>query len=180
MSESITFANGATARIYGTLTGALAYLGAQSDAWDDVATDEPLQRLLVQATRYIERRGWIEEVATFDLRDALDLGTGDGDAAFPFRAAVYELAELARNDAAVLQAIDTGSNIQSLGAGGASLSFFAPTSAREGTALPMPKVIMDLVGAYLASGGAGTSGIVPEVGGGQASCAPNPWADKVD
>ncbi len=151
MSETLTFDNGAQARIYGSLTGALGYLGGETDAWDDLATDEALQRLIVRASRYLDRLPWNEDYATFAARDALDLADGSvGDAAFPFRAACYELARLALDDEDVLAAADQGSNIQSVGAGGAQVTFFSPTSADRGTAPVLPVTVSKLVGQYLA------------------------------
>ncbi|HVH39242.1 MAG TPA: hypothetical protein VM764_04385 [Gemmatimonadaceae bacterium] len=151
MSETITFDNGASARIYGSLAGALSYLGSETDAWDALSTDESLQRLLVRAGRYLDRLLWIDDYDTFAERDALTVGDADGDAKYPFRAASYELARLALDDESVLAAEDQGSNIQSMGAGGASITFFSPTSTQRGTASALPSVLMKLVGGYLAS-----------------------------
>lgn len=151
MSETLTFANTAQARIYGSLAGALGYLGGETDAWDDLAADEALQRLIVRASRYLDRLPWSEDYADFAVRDALDLADGSvGDAAFPFRAACYELARLALEDPDVLAAEDQGSNIQSVGAGGAQVTFFSQTSAKRGTAPLLPVVVGKLVGGYLA------------------------------
>lgn len=151
MSETLTFDSGATATIYGSLSGALAYLSAQYDGWDDVATDEALWKLLVRASRLVDRLTWVDDYDTFAERDAFDLGTGGGDAAFPFRAAVYEWANLARTNPAVLT-LDQGSNVASVSDGGASVSYFGPTSVRIGNASPMPRVVMDLIGRYLDTG----------------------------
>lgn len=151
MSETITFDNGAEARIYGSLAGALDYLGAETDAWDALATDESLQRLLVRAGRYLDRLLWVDDCDTFAERDALQAGDADGDAAYPFRAASYELARLALDDESILTIEDQGSNIQSMGAGGASITYFSPTSTQRGTASLLPPVLMNLIGAYLAT-----------------------------
>jgi hypothetical protein len=150
MSETITFANGAQARIYGTRAGALGYLGGETDEWNAVATDEELQRLLVRASRYLDRLPWSDDYVTFAARDALDLADGSvGDAAFPFRAASYELARLALEDEDVLAVVDQGSNIKSLGASGAEVEFFVPTTAHRGTAPLLPPVVASLIGSYL-------------------------------
>lgn len=165
MSETLTFDNGAQARIYGSLAGALNYLGSESTEWDDLATDESLQRLFVRAGRYLDHLPWSDDYATFAARDALDLDDGSvGDAAFPFRAASYELARLARADESILTIADQSSNIQSLGAGGAQVTYFSPTSVERGTATMLPPVLMKLIGGYLqapslaAGGGRGQEG----------------------
>ena len=165
MSETLTFDNGAQARIYGTLAGVLTYLGSESEEWDDIATDEALQRLAVRAGRYLDHLPWEDDYATFAARDGLDLADGSvGDAAFPFRAAAYELMRLARADESILTVPDQSSNIQSLGAGGAQVTYFSPTSVERGTAPMLPPVLMKLIGGYLqvpslaAGGGRGQEG----------------------
>jgi hypothetical protein len=150
MSTTLTFANTAQARIYGSLAGALGHLGAQTTDWDGVAADQELWRLLVRATNYLDKLPWASDYRTFAARDALDLADGTvGDTAFPFRAACYELANLALEDEDVLTAADQGSNIQNMGAGGASITFFSQTSATRGTAPLLPPTVMKLIGAYL-------------------------------
>lgn len=172
MSEALTFANTSQARIYGSLAGALTYLGSESTDWDDVETDETLQRLLVRAGRYLDHLPWTEDYATFDARDALDLDDGSvGDAAFPFRAASYELARLARADESILTVADQSTNIQSLGAGGASVTYFSPTSIERGTATLLPPVLMKLIGGYLQSPSFGASD-----GRGQSGSCVNPFS----
>jgi hypothetical protein len=148
MSQLLTFDSTATATIYGSLAGALGYLSSRYDGWDSVATDEALWKLLVRATSLVDRLSWVAAADTFAERDAIDLGTGSGDAAFPFRAAVYEWARLARTNPALLS-LEQGSNVASISDGGASVSYFGPSSAK---ALPMPRDVMDLIGGYLDSG----------------------------
>lgn len=175
MSTLLTFANTATATIYGSTAGAKAYLGAETTAWDDVATDETLQRLLVKATRLLDRYSWITAYTTFAARDALDLGTGGGDAAFPFRAAAYELAEEGRTNPSILTG-ETDSNVSSISDGGASVSYFSPKSVARGTALAFPKRVMDLIGAYLASATFGG----PQGGTSQEGSDANPFDEDED
>ena len=152
MSETITFDNGAQARIYGSLAGALSYLGAETTDWDDVATDENLQRLLVRATRFLDRLPWSEDYDTFAERDALDLDAGgDGDADFPFRAASYELARLAFVDDSVLGATATDSDVASMAAGGASITFRERSRTGEEYADTIPPSVLALIGSYLSS-----------------------------
>ncbi len=173
MSETITFANAASARIYGSLAGALDYLGAETDAWDDLETDETLQRLFVRAGRFLDRLPWGEDYTTFAARDALQAdATADGDAGYPFRVASYELARLALDDESVLTIEDQSSNIQSMGAGGASVTYFSPTSTQRGTASLLPPVLMKLVGQYLATS---TADIGAEGGSSSTGSCVNPF-----
>lgn len=166
MSETITFANGAQAKIYGTLAGALAYLGAETTDWDAVATDEDLQRLLVRATRYLDRLPWASDYETFAARDALDLADGSiGDAAFPFRAACYEIARLAFTDDSVLGGGVTDDTVASMSAGGASITFRDRSRESQSYAETLPPSVLVLIGAYLATdvtvdaaGGASSTG----------------------
>ncbi len=173
MSETITFTNGAQARIYGSRAGALGYLGGETTDWDTVETDEDLQRLLVRASRYLDRLPWSTDYTDFDVRDAVDLADGSlGDAAFPFRAAMYELARLALDDDSVLTVDDQGSNIQSMGAGGAQITFFSPTSSQRGTAAILPLPVLKLIGGYL---DASADDIAAEGGDGDTGSCVNPF-----
>ncbi len=150
MSEVVTISAGVTATIYGSFAEATSYLGASgseaAQAWRDLADDADRKRKLVDATRALNRLAYTEDYDTFAERDVLDLGTGDGDAAFPFRAGCYELAALAAADPSVLTVEDQGSNIASVSAGGASVTYFAPKSAAKGTASILPPVVMALIG----------------------------------
>jgi hypothetical protein len=175
MSALLTFANTATATIYGSLAGALAYHGARTLDWNAVATDETLWRLLVQARDLIDAQQWATGYTTFALRDALDLGTSGGDAAFPFRAAQYLLADLARTNPALL-AGDPDSNVSSISDGSASVSYFSPKSLARGTVTIFPKRVMDLIGAYLATTGLGG----PQGGTSVAGLDTNPFAEAED
>jgi hypothetical protein len=170
MSEVVTVSAGVTGTIYGSFAGATAYLGgsgsAAAVAYRGLTDDAERKRKLIDATRFLNRIGYTTDYALFATRDALDLGTGDADAAFPFRAACYELAALAAVNADVLVVEDQGSNIQSVSAGGASVTYFAPTSAAQGTASVLPAVVTALIGPYLAAsadpldqaGGTGANG----------------------
>jgi hypothetical protein len=170
MSEVLTVSAGVTGTTYGTFAGATNYLGASGSesavAYRGLTDDADRKRKLIDATRYLNRLGWITAYATFAARDALDLGTGDGDTAFPFRAACYELAALAVADADVLVVDDQGSNVRAVGAGSARVEFFSPTSAARGTAPLLPSTVLALIGSYLAvnadaldqDGGTGSTG----------------------
>lgn len=146
MSETLTFANGAQARIYGSTAGALAYLGAETTEWDDVATDEALQRLLVRAGRLLDDLPWNEDYEAFEARDGLDLGSGDGDAAFPFRAASYLIADAGLLDETILISSPTG-DVTSMSAGSTSIT--TRTGASESALDRLPSRVLDLIGDYL-------------------------------
>jgi hypothetical protein len=153
MSEVVTIGTG-SATIHGSFAGALAYhdtSGSESSvAFRAIEEPDDQKRKLVDATRYLNRLGYIEAYQTFAARDALDLGTGDGDAAFPFRAAAYVLAALAEDDPDVLTADDQGSNVRSVAAGSARVEMFSQTSAQRGTASVLPSTVQALIGPYLA------------------------------
>lgn len=65
--------------------------------------------------------------------------------------ATFELAVMIADDPSLTQNVDAGSNVHSMGASGANLSFFRPTSAAEGTAPRLPPLIDRLIGRFLAS-----------------------------
>lgn len=153
MSETITLVN-ATAIIYGSLAGARAYLGALFDAWDvvddsDVTTD--MRRALVRAGRYLDRLPWGVAYVDFAVRDGLDLGTGDGDAAFPFRAASYLLANATYEGGIEFGVSSSSTDIASMSAGGASITY-RNESASTSVLDALPADVLALIGPYLADG----------------------------
>lgn len=74
--------------------------------------------------------------------------------------ACFELAVMINDDPSLPFNVDAGSNVQSMGASGASLSFFRPTSAAEGTAPRLPPLIDRLIGRFLASSVAVSTGFI--------------------
>lgn len=154
MSEAITVGTG-TVTIYGTFAGATAHFDTSgseaAEAWTGLADDNARKKKLIDATRFLNRLGYTDDYVTFAARDALDLGTGDSDEAFPFRIACYELAGLAAADPDVLVVDDQGSNVRAVGAGSARVEFFSPTSAQRGTASVLPSTVQALIGPYLAA-----------------------------
>lgn len=178
MSEVLTIGTG-SATIYGTFAGSVAYFDTSSSdsavAYRGLLTDTLRKQKLVDATRYLNRLGYVTGYTTFALRDAVDLGTGDADAAFPFRAATYEFAALASADPDVLVVDDQGSNVSRVYAGGAGVDFFSQTSALRGTAPTLPSAIGALIGPYLATADIPISG-----GTGDTGCCENPFGTGSD
>jgi len=152
MSEVVTIGT-ATATIHGTYAAAVDYVstmfGDAYTTWLGFDVDDR-KRTLVAATRYLDRQAWSTDYATFAARDAVDA----------FKTASYELAALAAEDASVLSAVDSGSNIKSVGAGGAFVDYFNPTSQLLGNATKLPPILQALLGAYLA-----TSDVLASLGG---------------
>lgn len=144
--------------------GAAAFraLGAGSD-------DQ--KRRVIDATRYVEEQRW-QGVATglaggtpttlqFPRTGLTDLAGAALDATnVPSQliAAVAEMAAILSTDTEAASSVDAGSNLQSLGAGPARLSFFRPMSALDGTATVMPTVVNRWIGRWLASAAASRFG----------------------
>lgn len=139
MSEVITLTGGQSETIHGTYNGAIAHIamsyGSQYDAWTALSADNR-KRCLASAVRYLNAQNWSDDYDTFAERDAVGA----------FATAQYELAVVIANDPDVVTQLDTGSNIQSVGAGGASVTYFAPTTG----SYVLPPVVHRLVGSYLA------------------------------
>lgn len=162
MSDSLTVTGTTTpVTIYGTYAAAKDYIastyGPLYTAWTALTPDDQ-KRTLIAAVRLLEQQSWDPTTAsTFAVRDAIAA----------FGQAEYELAVLIADSPDIVQQHDQGSNVQSAGAGSARVSFFAPTSATDGTATVLPPVVERLVGGYLASADVTTSSIA--TGTGQAS-----------
>ncbi len=176
MSELLTLVDGiTTGTIYGTDVAATNYItgmyGDSYTAWLALTADNK-KRTLIAATRYIDRQGWADAVNTFALRDAYTNDAG----AYLFQLASYELAALIADDASLLTAADTSSNVKGIGAGSARVDFFNPTSRTQGTASLLPPVIEVLIGAFLVANTA--SG--PDGGTGQSGSCHNPFSSCSD
>lgn len=151
MSSTITLDTGEEETIHGTYDAAKSYLGMMLGdpytTWRAFDTDDQ-KRTLAMAVRYLNQQAWAEDADTFAERDAIAA----------FATAEYELAAILSADQSAMTALDAGSNIQSVSASGASVTYFAPTSAGRG-ATKLPPVLQRLIGSYLAaSGGAVTVG----------------------
>lgn len=181
MSEVLNITGGITGTTYGTFAGATNYIGASGADWAvayrDLEDDDERKRKLIDATRFLNSLGYADGYTDFATRDALDLGTGDGDTAFPFRAACYRLAGLASADADVLEVDDQGSNVRSVAAGSARVEMFNPTSAQFGTASVLPSSVLALIGPYLAT----TADSLDQDGGtGETGCSESPFGQCAD
>lgn len=142
MSSTITVGTGSE-DIHGTAAGAIAYVdmmfGDTYTTWAALSADNQ-KKTLAAAVRYLNAQQWTEDADTFAERDAITA----------FASAQYELAVLISADASLTSNLTSGSNIQSMGAGSAQISFFAPTSLEQGTATKLPPIVDRLVGQYLA------------------------------
>lgn len=162
----------AAVEVYGGLAALQDYLGAAvgdgAAAFRALAsTPDDQKRLLVDATRYIDRQGWAG-TPTFLLPVAPSnpttlqwprSGVTNPDASVldsttvpaAILKACFEMVAILAADGSAKDAADTSSNIQSMGAGTAKLAFFRPTSLADGNATVMPSVLMQLVGQWLGS-----------------------------
>lgn len=157
MSETITVGTGSET-IHGTFAGAKAYVaimfGETYDAWTALVDDDQ-KKTLAAAVRFFNAQVWQDDYDTFAKREA-------SAAATAFANAQAELAVLIKDDPSVILQADQGSNIQSLNAGSAGITFFNPTTKNPQR---LPPVLMRLVGQYLSAsstsnldGGDGASG----------------------
>lgn len=170
MSETITFDNGATATIYGTSAGALAYLGAETTDWDDVATDESLQRLLVKARRLLDLLPWADDYDTFAERDAVTAIVN----------ASYILADAGLDDEGLLTVDSSISDVASMSAGGASISYRNEQRASASDLTErLPQSVLMLIGPYLASD-TGTLAVTSQAGSYSEGSDTNPFGPDAD
>lgn len=146
------------ANSYVTLSNANAYheLSLHAANWNDTTT-ERREQALVTATRMIDRQNWKGQ-KTDPAQPLAWPRTGvtrnDGSTVDPntlppeLILATYELALALLDNVAVQSQGDTGSNIKSLGAGSAQLSFFRPTTGTR-----FPTIIQELMGQFLSATG---------------------------
>lgn len=150
--------------VYGGLTNATDYIGAMIGdaytAWRALTADD-MKRTLVAATRYIDEQDWQGTANAFGgttlqwPRDSVLKSTGvaytNAEELALIQQAAFELAAAAADDPDVFSAIDASSNIQAVTAGGAGVTFFNPTSIRDGSATKLPPIVMRLIGKFLAA-----------------------------
>lgn len=139
-----------------------ARYGAGYTAWMALS-DADASRTLVSATAYIDSFQW-QGTATGlvgSLPTSLQWprsgvfvdGVELDSTTVPVQIveACFELAVMILADSTLVNTLDAGSNVQSLGAGPAKISFFRPTSRADGTATTLPPLINRLIGRFLAS-----------------------------
>jgi hypothetical protein len=144
--------------------------GSTYDSWMALA-DTPASKTLVSAARYLNALPWMGTATGVIGVDPTSLawprsgvfvdGIEVDSLTIPpdVIKASYELAVLINADPSIVSTADQGSNIQSVGGGGApTVSYFAPTSAAKGTASRYPYMILQLVGKYLQTPGASAEG----------------------
>jgi hypothetical protein len=160
--------------VYGGLAAAANYVGAlfstQADTW--LALDANTKaRTLRAATLYLERILWdgdrtglvgVDATTLQWPRSGVELDGVAIDATtvpVDIVSAAFELAVLINADPDLVTAVDQGSLVSSVGAGGGvSVSFAFPTSAALGTATRFPTVVQQLIGKYLAVPAAAIAG----------------------
>lgn len=158
----------AAVEVYGGVAACLQYLGtrfsAQATAFLALTADDQ-KRCLIAATDYFQEQLWAGVAVgtvggtatslhfpatglTDKYGNAVDSTTVPDDIAN----GCFQMAAEIANKATVQDNADAGSNVKSIGGGGApTIQFFAPTSARDGTASTMPQAVQRLIGPYLAS-----------------------------
>jgi hypothetical protein len=172
MTYAVIFSTTDEVEVYGGLPALDAYLFAASGSGAAayralVAGSDDRKRLLVEATRYIDRQRWLGTrnaaggtTLAFPRDDLDDLDGTDASNAEQLalvERAAFEMVAVLAADADAAGNADTGQNIKSMGAGSAKLEFFGPTSTTKGTATKLPTVVHELIGHWLSSGGARTS-----------------------
>lgn len=154
-----------TFEVYGGIAALTTYVnGMISDAaitWRELVPDDQA-RTLIGATRFIEEQVWqgtptVPAVGGTALQwPRTGIVNPDGSALDPSTVppavlqAVFELAVMIADDPVVTSALDGGSNVQQIDAGGGvGIIYFNPTSSSFGSASNLPGILDRLVGKYL-------------------------------
>lgn len=135
--------SGTNATVFGSLAGATTYfaLALGGTGWS-AASGTDRQKALVSATRWMQRLGLVDPSdGSTIVPDVADAGVP-----VPVQEGAYELADALLTDAEAQAATSTGSNVKSVKAGSAEVTFFRATN---GT--PLPTVAFQLLRPYLAS-----------------------------
>ncbi len=179
--------------VYGGITACddyiLGLVGAGADAYLALAVgSDGRDRLLVQATRFIDRQRWLGirngfdgTTLAFPRDDLIDLDGTDASNAEQLALvsqAAFEMVAVIAEDNAAAASQDTGSNIKRMKAGSAELEFWGPTSARAGTATKLPTAVHELIGHWLYGGV--TAGTGAAVGGVATGTCGNSYFDNCD
>lgn len=157
-----------TYEVYGGLVACNSYLNGNSDdgsaAFRALEADDQARRL-IGATRYLDSQPWVGAATGLvgatpttlqfprtGLADSRLLPVDSTTVPLVLVEAAFEMAAILAGDTSAAANADTGSNVQSLGAGPANLSFFRPQSIADGNATRLPTVVDRLIGRWLASG----------------------------
>ncbi len=140
-----------------------AAIGPAADAWRSLSDVDPKtdrKRTSVSAARFLDAIEWSDDVDGVDYTvQATRIANID------FQNGSAELMMLIAKDPSLLTKASQGSNIQSLQAGSASISFFNPTSVEDGTATEFPTVIEKMLRKYMKGSGAESEGSGSSRGG---------------
>jgi hypothetical protein len=165
--------------VFSDLAGARAYVSQMFDPaatkWLGLTANQQAQTIR-SATLFLDRQTWdgiatglvgIDATTLAFPRTGLTRDGADVDSTtvpHELPEATCELAVLIGSDPTIINKIDQGTNISSVGAGGGvSVSFFNPTSAANGTATRLPLAVLRLIGRFLASP-AGTGDVLGQSG----------------
>lgn len=167
--ETITIGSSSYS-VYGTEAAIKSYLAGRlgTDAYDDASSTDR-KKAHVQATRWIDREHWAGARTDPDTPQPLDFPrTGivncDGEAVDPDTVppeVVYATAELELiilNDASASASGSTASNVKSVGAGSAKVSFFSAGDAQGKGGTPLPTEAWKWLSCFAA-------GVLPSTGG---------------
>lgn len=170
MTFTTQVTGGAEREVYGGLPACEQYIldmvGDGATAFRAlVPAGDDRKRLLIEATRFIDRQDWVGEPnfagpsvlkwPRDGITDAEGAAVGNADQLALIEQAVFELVAILAEDNDAKSAADQGQNIKSMGAGTGRMEFFAPTKTDDGSATKLPTVLDELIGKWLkGSGGA--------------------------
>lgn len=168
---TVTITGGAPIEVYATLAAIDAELNARvgdgPKAWRKLMASDTLagnndgrSRVAVEATRFFDELSWQgtpNQASGTTLqwpRSTVVIGGVPVDPTtvpLAITRGFFECCGLVAADPSFITAMDSGSNVKSLGAGTGRLEFFRPTSAADGNATILPVSLNRLVGRYLGS-----------------------------
>lgn len=173
MTFDVTINGGAPIEIYAGEPAIDAYLEAMigdgASAYRALAQgSDDRRRLMVAVTRYVDSYAWQGTASASGgttlqfprtgLVDSTGATISDAAQLAAVGNTVCELIALAADDSDFLTAIDSGSNVASIGGGGApEIRFFRPTSTQDGNASVLPPIATRLIGKWLAVASAVTA-----------------------
>jgi hypothetical protein len=149
---------------YVTLAESNTYLGdsVRAAAWDFLDDDSKM-KALITAARIFEKQAWEGEPTNppqalhfpaTGVTDKYDNPVDPNTVPQPIKDGQIEFAFDLSQDASLETTGGTGSNVQSLGAGSARISYFRPTGGVDGTGSPrFSPDVLELIGPYLSGSG---------------------------